>query len=1288
MATQQQKERFKTNVAQFVKLKEKGKLNGEDAGIKKDLKSIAGDLNMDFSRQLDLAKKSFNGSHTIVEKDKKKRPGTGAASQKEKLGGQSFSGQTEDTENLGKRENPDIQVESKEGTGDVYNSNRSDQYWEGDSIHVDFKVRPWHVNPEKAAEEFSLKGIEFGNWLNEQERTEYLAKSMQGLHHLTRILGIDHSQAGLNEKLGIAFGARGRGGAMAHYEPNPTPVINLTKNKGQNSLAHEYGHALDNALAPETNHKWITGGQSTSRRIDEKRLKANGLVGLAEKIFKTLYYTKSGEKSDYYHRLGEGTDYERRRIEVFARCVDQYFTIKCKKNDIPTDYLCHKFSGGGVTPTTGEMKTVLPLFDRFFEDVFQKVEKREAPKGRAGSEKQEDKSPKGTGEKQEGQNKDSLSGQPLPANALIGDKTTVDFKADGSVREQGCYALAEVSRVEASHNKDCSPNSSHTISRSQPRDRSKDALCAQPNFIANHLNPASITEGNLAFVGTPVTTENLQDIQGNGRTIALKIAYDEIPSSAKKYKNYLIKHAADWGFTKADVKHFRQPVLVRVLPVSTERALELGNIVDTSQAKMSKIDQAKAYIRNLDESQLQTIGRLIQGSGGETIGQIIDDVGMDIIGQLTQLDRTGIVESNKLTSEGKDFLRSVLVGLVFDSEAHPNALHYYMKLPHTIKAGLERSFGYIIPLIGNKGDIRGILSKAVEIAAQVSGSDAMDAASDYTASKDMFEKKDFTKQETALAQFLLDQTTQKAIRNAFRYYDELLKGKKTLFGETKPKPKNKAFKIVFIDRQRPNPDRESREKVHDLIVHAQRLENFGHDNSDDLSKLDYLLGPGGWKWNSENTQIIRHSDEIPALQPKEAERSNPKELTPEVKRAVLDDFWHWIDRNPLMDYTPGEQTFQNWIPYHYPGYEGSAAEIWKIARPMERENPVTFIETREGELDFGEISTQLAEQINRQAGKIRLTKTGFDHVKDHKDQIEEIGFDDVLVFVEEVASHFNAIYADRGALLITIKNKPSKMAAVRLEPFRDNDFYVIKTALPIRSTYFKNKKLLWERAPSNHRKNAAPGAVSGHNSWKAQDKQNAGKRKNPDETAQFYSLEQSYTPEAYKSSRPQAGAGFNQLQDTKNLIKRENPKADLIYLGISKKLVIDQPDGPVTLQGPQAMMTNKAMNKLFLANLSDLNGFDENINDKKADEAFEEWNSYKTDGTNFSLDWPDNAKSVPVGNADEIIYLSDKIMQPQDSKGTEHTYRHDFDSGKRPAVKKGNVLIINNLKINQRGILN
>jgi hypothetical protein len=87
--------------------------------------------------------------------------------------------------------------------------------------------------------------------------------------------------------LGITFGARGRGSALAHYEPN-TNLINITRYSddwycknvrffstgGLGSLAHDYGHFLDYFagayLDKDAEVYSLTNGSSIARsRVDK-----------------------------------------------------------------------------------------------------------------------------------------------------------------------------------------------------------------------------------------------------------------------------------------------------------------------------------------------------------------------------------------------------------------------------------------------------------------------------------------------------------------------------------------------------------------------------------------------------------------------------------------------------------------------------------------------------------------------------------------------------------------------------------------------------------------------------------------------------------------------------------------------------------------------------------------------------------------------------------------------------------------------------------------------------------
>lgn len=97
---------------------------------------------------------------------------------------------------------------------------------------------------------FGFKGGEFGNWVNQTERQEFLNYAQNAFTDLATALDIDASSLGQNNEMNIAFGSRGKGltGAVAHFEPEKR-VINMTRLKGAGSLAHEYGHSIDNYLS-------------------------------------------------------------------------------------------------------------------------------------------------------------------------------------------------------------------------------------------------------------------------------------------------------------------------------------------------------------------------------------------------------------------------------------------------------------------------------------------------------------------------------------------------------------------------------------------------------------------------------------------------------------------------------------------------------------------------------------------------------------------------------------------------------------------------------------------------------------------------------------------------------------------------------------------------------------------------------------------------------------------------------------------------------------------------------
>ena len=185
------------------------------------------------------------------------------------------------------------------------------------------------ITAEQFREQFGFRGVQFGNWTNQKDRQAALNNAFDSFMDLAKILGISPKAVSLNGELGIAFGARGGGGAKAHYEREEV-VINLTKTMGAGSLAHEWWHALDNYFARRGNVKlgMVTEGKGIAMR------------GELRKAYDKL--VSDTENSDYNRRSRDaGASYWGTRREetarMFAMWVFDEISKKGERNSFLTD---------------------------------------------------------------------------------------------------------------------------------------------------------------------------------------------------------------------------------------------------------------------------------------------------------------------------------------------------------------------------------------------------------------------------------------------------------------------------------------------------------------------------------------------------------------------------------------------------------------------------------------------------------------------------------------------------------------------------------------------------------------------------------------------------------------------------------------------------------------------------------------------------------------------------------------------------------------------------------------
>jgi hypothetical protein len=236
------------------------------------------------------------------------------------------------------------------------------------------------------ANRMGMRGLQFGNSVTDDERAHHLRKTAEALVDLADVTGLPDRAISLDGQLGLAFGARGKGRAAAHYEPG-TKVINITRKNGVGTLAHEWGHALDDYI-----------GQQTPRGKSRMR---SGPVYLSEQTSGLYWDPNGGTKSQADNPVWKAMDSVRKAIddtdfrftlrdglagygikagsaqysywtsgrEVFARTFERYVQHKLKTKGQENTYLSGLGGESPLWPNKEQIAKMAPAFDELMKAV-------------------------------------------------------------------------------------------------------------------------------------------------------------------------------------------------------------------------------------------------------------------------------------------------------------------------------------------------------------------------------------------------------------------------------------------------------------------------------------------------------------------------------------------------------------------------------------------------------------------------------------------------------------------------------------------------------------------------------------------------------------------------------------------------------------------------------------------------------------------------------------------------------------------------------------------------------
>lgn len=178
------------------------------------------------------------------------------------------------------------------------------------------------VTPDELRETFGFIGVNFGNYVNQKERQAFLNYAYDSLYDLAELLNVPIKALSLNGKLGLAFGAQGRGGKVAgHYIP-AYQEINLTKDSGAGILAHEWWHAFDNYFGNKSKGKEVSTTYGTElKQKGEVREEVFEAFKELNDVMKNAEFTQE----DIDNRVKAIEDRTRKNIDYYAKNLKKAF---------------------------------------------------------------------------------------------------------------------------------------------------------------------------------------------------------------------------------------------------------------------------------------------------------------------------------------------------------------------------------------------------------------------------------------------------------------------------------------------------------------------------------------------------------------------------------------------------------------------------------------------------------------------------------------------------------------------------------------------------------------------------------------------------------------------------------------------------------------------------------------------------------------------------------------------------------------------------------------------------
>lgn len=251
----------------------------------------------------------------------------------------------------------------------------------------------------------------------------------------------------------------------------------------------------------------------------------------------------------------------------------------------------------------------------------------------------------------------------------------IEVKFSDSEKPKGLVAVIDAAQLQPSH-LNGNRNPLHFIDEAQPKERNDEASRLAAQKIASDIRPEEITSSTTAYTGAPTVNTRGEVIQGNNRSIALRDMWAEYPEQAAKYKQYLMDHAQDYGLNADDIANMDSPVLVNMIDVPDDQAIQLGQYVaqDIESGGVERIKPQNA-VRKIGKDMNIFAGLLLNSNNDETtFSELLDANGLEA---LKWLNKKGIITDTQyksafdskgnINAEAKNDLKGIMYQGIFQN---------------------------------------------------------------------------------------------------------------------------------------------------------------------------------------------------------------------------------------------------------------------------------------------------------------------------------------------------------------------------------------------------------------------------------------------------------------------------------------------------------------------------------------------------------------------------------------------------------------------------------------------